>query len=188
MPATRAVEKHPVSSQPEGAQVLAEAESVVGPLDSYPSRSAPLSDGTFLCYSSEVGAVCISSASTDLCGGRRVTGLPTAITTRNQWPFCRNMLQQRRLATISASSDSILGKPDLVEHHHISRKGVSATARSSVHLADPNNCKLIINKQTGQWGLRHDQASAAVRFGVAQVKCRPPFGSTTAKTLAVPQR
>ena len=78
-PAARTVEKHLVSSQSEGAQVLEEAEPTVGPLDSVPSRSAPLSDGTFLRYSSEVGAVCVRSARTDLCGGCRVTGIPTAI-------------------------------------------------------------------------------------------------------------
>ncbi len=60
-------------------EVLEEAEPTVGPLDSVPSRSAPLPDGTFLRYSSEVGAVCVRSARTDLCGGCRVTGIPTAI-------------------------------------------------------------------------------------------------------------
>ncbi len=54
------------------------------PLGSSPSRSASLSNGPLLRYSSEVGAVCVSSASTDLCGGRRVTGVPTAIPSRSR--------------------------------------------------------------------------------------------------------
>ncbi len=77
-PVALAVARHPVSSQSEGTQVLEAAQSTVGPLGSSPSRSASLSDGPFLRYSSKVGAQCISSARWDLCGGCRVTGIPTA--------------------------------------------------------------------------------------------------------------
>ncbi len=39
---------------------------------------APISKSTSLRYIPEVGAQCISSACWDLCGGCRVTGIPTA--------------------------------------------------------------------------------------------------------------
>lgn len=38
-------------------------------------------------YSSKVGAVCGSSARTDLCGGCRVTGIPTATIKKTQLDF-----------------------------------------------------------------------------------------------------
>ncbi len=40
--------------------------------------TAPVSQSTLLRYTPEVGAQCISSACWDLCGGCRVTGIPTA--------------------------------------------------------------------------------------------------------------
>ena len=42
--------------------------------------TAPISESTSLRYTPEVGAQCISSACWDLCGGCRVTGIPTATT------------------------------------------------------------------------------------------------------------
>ena len=41
-------------------------------------REAARSESTSLRYIPEVGAQCISSARWDLCGGCRVTGIPTA--------------------------------------------------------------------------------------------------------------
>ena len=40
--------------------------------------TAPIPESTSLRYTPEVGAQCISSACWDLCGGCRVTGIPTA--------------------------------------------------------------------------------------------------------------
>ena len=77
--APTAVATRLISSQSERTEVLEAAEPASGPLDSSPSRSASLSDGTLLRYSSEVGAGCVSSARPDLCGRCRVTGIPTAI-------------------------------------------------------------------------------------------------------------
>lgn len=39
-----------------------------------------------------------------------------------------------------------------------------------VNLADPNNWELIINKQTGQWGLSHDQAQDLGRVKMTMSK------------------
>jgi hypothetical protein len=40
--------------------------------------TAPISESTSLRYKPELGARCVSSARRDLCGGCRVTGIPTA--------------------------------------------------------------------------------------------------------------
>ncbi len=39
-----------------------------------------------------------------------------------------------------------------------------------VNLADPNNWELVINKQTGQWGLSHDQAQDLGRVKMTMSK------------------
>src|SRR6266567_2623371 len=49
-----------------------------GPMDSSSSYSASLSYGALRRHSSKVEAVCVSRARTVLCGGYRVTGIPTA--------------------------------------------------------------------------------------------------------------
>ena len=47
-----------------------------------------------------------------------------------------------------------------------------------INLADPNNWELIINKQTGQWGLRYDQAQ-----DLGSVKMTMSKPSTMAENL-----
>jgi len=50
-----------------------------------PTQSpTPLPSGAVLRQTSEIGAVCVSSARTDLCGGCRATGIPTATPTKHR--------------------------------------------------------------------------------------------------------
>ena len=51
------------------------------PVPAPTQSSAPLPSGAVSRHASEIGAVCVSSARTDLCGGCRVTGIPTATST-----------------------------------------------------------------------------------------------------------
>ncbi len=52
-----------------------------GPLSASTEGPTPLSFGAVLRQTSEIRAVCVRSACTDLCGGCRVTGIPTATPT-----------------------------------------------------------------------------------------------------------
>ena len=55
-----------------------------GPLSAPTQSPASLPFGKVSRYASEIGAVCVSSACTDLCGGCRATGIPTATPTARQ--------------------------------------------------------------------------------------------------------
>ena len=99
---------------------------------------------------------------------------------------------------------SVRSRPDGANCRVAESDGSSAGSTSHL-LALPRSSSSVISRsgcsgcpRPRGWSAPWDNAAAgmpassrtpaAERFGVAQVKCRPACGSTTAKTLAVPQR
>ena len=77
-------------------------------------RGAAVWASTFV---SEVGTVCVSSASTGLCGGYRVTGIPTA-----------TPLFESQLAFDQGQSSTVLHSPAHIQHSVKSYEGVTKQA------------------------------------------------------------
>src|SRR5687768_2518425 len=63
----------------ESPPALAAPQTLDPTLDSHPTHPASVSERPLRRHASEVRAVCGSAARTALCGGCRVTGIPTAI-------------------------------------------------------------------------------------------------------------
>ena len=67
-----------LQKKPKKTTELDEVREVFGSYAAKVSGNASLSKSTLLRQILKVGAVCVSSARTDLCRGCQVTGIPTA--------------------------------------------------------------------------------------------------------------